>query len=138
MLTVQQVKSSEDLANGPSRWSKDKGDYTMDTRLFHYLLQKMTRAKVYPQVDMVASPGNHQLPNFVSRYPHWQAMEVDALKCPLEKNSMLLCKSTLVHNWEMAPQTKGKQTFGLSNDNSLLGFSLMVAPTNKTAGQGDP
>ena len=32
---------------------------------------------------MFASHGNHQLRKVVSRYPHWQAMEVDALKCPL-------------------------------------------------------
>ena len=39
-LTVQQVKSSEDLADGPSRWSQDKGDYTMENDLFHTLLTK--------------------------------------------------------------------------------------------------
>ena len=84
-LTVQQVKRSENLADGPSSWSKYKRDYNMDRNLFHYLLKRMKRAKIDPQVDMFASPGNHQLPKFVSRYPHWQAMEVDALKCPLEK-----------------------------------------------------
>jgi hypothetical protein len=82
-LTVQQVKSSEDLADGPSRWSQDKGDYTMDKVLFQTLLKKMRKGNMFPTVDMFASPGNHQLPKFVSRYPHWQAMEVDALKCPL-------------------------------------------------------
>ena len=85
MLKVQQVKSSEDLADGPRRWSKDKRDYTMDEKKFHDLLQKMKKAKKHPQVDMFASPGNHQLQKFVSRYPHWQAMEIDALKWPLER-----------------------------------------------------
>ena len=80
---MQQVKISEDLADGTSRWSQDKGDYTMDKRLFQTLLTKMKKSKIFPTVDMFASPGNHQLPKFVSRYPHWQAMEVDALKCPL-------------------------------------------------------
>ena len=36
------------------------------------------------EVDMFASPGNAQLGKFVSRHPHWQAVGVDALKCPLE------------------------------------------------------
>ena len=83
-VTVQQIKSSEDLADGPSRWSKDRGDYTMDRELFLLLQAKMRLAGVSPTVDMFASPGNHQLKKFVSRYPHWQAIEVDALKCPLE------------------------------------------------------
>ena len=86
-LTVQQVKRSEDLADGPSRWSQDKGDYTMDKSLFYFLLGKMKKKNIVPKVDMFASPGNHQLPKFVSRYPHWQAMEVDALKCPLNNIS---------------------------------------------------
>jgi hypothetical protein len=81
-LQLEQVKSSEDLADGPSRWNKDKGDYTLDRVLFLQLLRKMTPYK-QPKVDMFASPGNHQLPKFVARYPHWQAWEVDALKCPL-------------------------------------------------------
>jgi len=84
-LSVQQVKSAEDLADGPSRWSKDKGDYTMDKKLFHYLAKILRLQNIVPQVDMFASPGNHQLPKFVSRYPNWQAMEVDALKCPFDK-----------------------------------------------------
>ena len=50
---------------------------------------------------------------------------------------MLLCKPPLVHNRQMASQTKRKQTFSVPNDHSLLGFSLMVAPTSKTASAGD-
>jgi hypothetical protein len=83
-LAVHQVKSSEDLADGPSRWHKDKGDYTLHRQLFKHLLEMMQSYKM-PAVDMFASPGNHQLPKFVARYPHWQAWEVDALKCPLDK-----------------------------------------------------
>jgi transcriptional regulator of met regulon len=82
-LDIIQVKSSEDLADAPSRWGMDRGDYTLDRQLFLHLLKKV-RKHITPQVDMFASPGNHQLPNFVARYPHWQAWEVDALKCPLE------------------------------------------------------
>ena len=81
-LDVQLVKSSEDLADGPSRWSKDRGDYTLNRKLFHHLTFLM-RNYITPDIDIFASPGNHQLPKFVTRYPHWQATEVDALKCPL-------------------------------------------------------
>ena len=82
-LDIQLVKSDEDLADGPSRVRQDRGDYTLHKGLFQDLLFKF-RSWVKPKVDMFASPGNHQLENFVSRQPHWQAMEVDALKCPLE------------------------------------------------------
>jgi hypothetical protein len=77
------VKSSEDLADGPSRWGQDRGDYALNRNLFQHLLRLMAPI-INPQVDMFASPGNHQLPQFVARSPHWQAMEVDALKCPLK------------------------------------------------------
>ena len=38
----------------------------------------------------------------------------------------------------MAAQTKGKSKSNVHDDNALLGFSTMVAPTNQTASQGDP
>ena len=44
----------------------------------------------------------------------------------------------MVRNWQMAAQTKGKPKVNLHDDNTLLGFSTMVAPTNQTASQGDP
>ena len=44
----------------------------------------------------------------------------------------------MVHNWKMASQVKAKQAFNMHDDNPLLGFSLMVAPVNKTTGQGYP
>ena len=52
-LIVQQVKSTEDLADGPSRWSKDKGDYTLDKHLFQHLVHKM-KETFCPMVDMFA------------------------------------------------------------------------------------
>jgi transcriptional regulator of met regulon len=36
-LDIQLVKSSEDLADGPSRWGQDRGDYTLNRNLFLYL-----------------------------------------------------------------------------------------------------
>ena len=83
-LELVQIKSAEDLADAPSRWKQDRGDYTLDPSLFKELV-KMQNQRIAPQVDMFASPGNHQLQKFVSRYPHWQATASDALKCPLEK-----------------------------------------------------
>ena len=57
---------------------------------------------------------------------------------PTRQHKLLLCKSPLVRNWQVAAQTKRKQAFNLHDDNSLLGFSTMVAPTNQTASQGNP
>ena len=36
-------------------------------------------------------------------------------------------QTPLVRNWQVAAQTKEKQAFNLNDDNSLLGFSTMVA-----------
>jgi len=82
-LDVQLVKSSQDLADGPSRWGQDRGDYTLNRNLFLHL-QRIMAPSIKPTVDMFESPGNHQLKHFVSRHPHWKALEVDALKCPLQ------------------------------------------------------
>ena len=82
-LEVQLVKSADDLADGPSRRPQDHGDYTLNKKLFNKILYNL-RDFICPKVDMFASPGNHQLPQFVSRHPHWEAIEVDALKCPLK------------------------------------------------------
>ena len=67
-LDIQLVKSSEDLADGTSRWGQDKGDYTMNRNLFLHL-QKIMAPYISPKVDKFASPGNNQLKHFVSRYP---------------------------------------------------------------------
>ena len=56
----------------------------MDAWLFQTLLAKNS-PWIRPKVDMFASPGNHQLGKFVSRYPHWEAVATDALQCPLEQ-----------------------------------------------------
>ena len=82
-LSVQWVPSEEMKADALSRWNYDKGDYTLDKSLFQGLLQKFS-PWVSPQIDMFASPGNAQLEKFVTRWPHHQALWVDALKCPLE------------------------------------------------------
>ena len=82
-LDIQLIKSADDLADGPSRMRQDHGYYTLNRHLFEEVLSRF-HSWVCPDVDMFASPGNHQLRKFVSRQPHWQALEVDALKCPFE------------------------------------------------------
>ena len=82
-LRVSLVKSEDQLADSLSRLEKDPGDYTMDRSLFCRLRDGF-RPFILPEVDMFASPGNAQLGKFVSRHPHWQAVGVDAVRCPLE------------------------------------------------------
>jgi hypothetical protein len=83
VLQLTQVKSADCLADGPSRWV-DPGDYTIHPPLLKLLLKKFHRF-ILPEVDCFASPGNAQFPKFISRWPHWEAWEVDALRCPLDK-----------------------------------------------------
>jgi hypothetical protein len=82
-LQPQWVPSADMQADGLSRWEWDKGDYTLHGPLCTYLFQCF-RTWCRPTVDMFASPGNCQLPKFVTRWPHFQAVAVDALQCPLK------------------------------------------------------
>ena len=52
-LQVQWVPSEEMLADGLSRWSVDKGDYTLDREVF-FGLQEQFRPWLQPLVDMFA------------------------------------------------------------------------------------
>ena len=81
-LQPQLVKSCEMMADGPSRWALDKGDYTLDQSIFQQLLQ-IFAPKITPEVDMFASPGNAKLSKFVARWPHFQAWDCDALHMDL-------------------------------------------------------
>ena len=82
-LQTTLLRSEDDLADIWSRPKQDRGDYTMDGQLFK-CLQDIMQPWISPKVDMFASPGNHQLAKFVSRTPHWEAVGVNALHCPLE------------------------------------------------------
>jgi hypothetical protein len=82
-LKVSLVKSENQLADSLSRLEIDPGDYTLDRNLF-WEIKNIFHQFIRPQIDMFASPGNAQLTNFIARHPHWQAVGVDALKCPLE------------------------------------------------------
>jgi len=81
-VQVALVPSAQDQADLLSRTPLDKGDYTLDTWLFKKLKSKMSKF-VRPEIDMFASPGNHKLKKFVSRYPHWESDRQDALACTL-------------------------------------------------------
>ena len=55
------------LADGLSRWSYDRGDYTFCPKLFKQILKLFHPVGFTPTVDMFASPGNAQLKKFVCR-----------------------------------------------------------------------
>ena len=82
-LQVKWVPSEKCLADPLSRWSQDKGDYSLDVSLFNYI-QKTFQPFINLETDLFASPGNKKLPQFVARWPHWQARALDALNCNLE------------------------------------------------------
>ena len=78
------LKSKEDQADSLSRTPKDKGDYALHPWCREMFLSNAKKFLSTDLVDMFASPGNKVCAKFVSRYPHWEACMVDALKCPLE------------------------------------------------------
>ena len=80
------VKSEEMLADGLSRWAYDTWDYTLSQQIFGTLQKIYSKIGFQPTVDMFASPGNAKLEKFVSRWPHFQALAVNALETSLEKN----------------------------------------------------
>jgi hypothetical protein len=82
-LQVKWVPSAECLADPLSRWSQDRGDYSLDPLLFQQI-REIFSPHLLLETDLFASPGNKKLESFVSRWPHWQARGVDALQCPLD------------------------------------------------------
>jgi hypothetical protein len=77
------VKSEDMLADGISRWDYDTGDYTLSKELFLEIQSIFSQSNFRAQVDMFASPGNAKFPLFCSRWPHHQALAVNALETPL-------------------------------------------------------
>jgi hypothetical protein len=73
------------LADGLSRTKVDPGDYTLDRGVFQQVCKIFAHKNFHPLVDMFASPGNHQLPEWVSRWPHQGACAVNSLECPLSQ-----------------------------------------------------
>jgi hypothetical protein len=56
-LQVEWVPSKEMLADNLSRWTMDRGDYTLNNKLFHHILDHFHN-HICPTVDFFASPGN--------------------------------------------------------------------------------
>ena len=82
-LQVTWVPSAQCRADGLSRWVQDRGDYSLDPDMFQQI-RKFFSKFIHIETDMFASPGNKKLEKFCSRWPHWQAAAVDALRCPLD------------------------------------------------------
>ena len=80
ILNPNWVKSEDMLADGLRRWSYDTGDYTLAKTLFSRIQKIFSQHQFFPLVHMFASPGNKQLKNFVSRWPHHEAVAVNALE----------------------------------------------------------
>ena len=59
-VQVELVPTAQDQADFWSRRPQDHGDYTLDKNLFHFL-HKHLQHHILPEIDMFASPGNHQL-----------------------------------------------------------------------------
>jgi hypothetical protein len=88
-LVPNWVKSEDMLADSISRWEIDRGDYTLKKSIFQKVCGIFAASNFQPQVDCFASPGNAQLPKFISRWPHSQATAVNALECSLQDWGMV-------------------------------------------------
>eukprot|EP00667_Euglena_gracilis_P006679 EG_transcript_6737 len=110
-LQVNWVPSKECLADPISRWEMDRGDYSLDPQLFQWLRQQFQNF-INLETDLFASPGNKKLPNFVARWPHWEATAVNALQCPLDNMGDLYANppwsiiQKFLPRLKMFPQTK--------------------------------
>ena len=83
-VEVNLVKSAEMEADFLYRKSPDKGDYTLSRNVF-LEVQSIFWPFIQPNLDIFASPGNAQLKNWVSRYPHWGAWACNALEMDLSR-----------------------------------------------------
>ena len=81
-LSTRWVPTSEMPADSISRWDRDPGDYTLHPKIFQACSQFFAKW-IKPTVDCFASPGNAQLPMFICRWPHHQALKTDSLSCSL-------------------------------------------------------
>jgi hypothetical protein len=66
------VKSAQSKADFLTRVPLDKGDYTLTMETF-WQIKILFKNWINPEWDIFASPGNHKFPNFISRWPHFQA-----------------------------------------------------------------
>jgi hypothetical protein len=99
-LKVSLVPSADMLADKLSRTAPDSGDYTLNRAVFRQVREKFATS-CWPQVDCFASPGNRQLPKYISRWPHHGAWATDALQANLETLQDIYANPpwTLVAQW---------------------------------------
>ena len=97
----------------------------------------MAKKCFVPEVDMFASPGNAQLRAFVSRWPHHQAIAVNALDCDLQPLRQVYADPPLDLNFSVASETSEEPAFDMFDGVAPLGWDLMVAPVSETAHPGD-
>ena len=135
LLEVKLVKSSEDLADGPSRWSQDMGGL--------HPKQRIVSAHFAGNETLCKSTGGYfciprqsSIAKFYLKIPPQGGNSNRCIKMPPGQFSGLLCQSSLENYKQVAKQIKGKQAFDMLNNNPILGFKCMVAPTNENAKKG--
>jgi hypothetical protein len=137
-LQVHWVPSEKFLADSISRWERDRGDYTLDPLRFHYILKEFFKDFVNLKTDLFTPPGNKILDQFVSRWAHRVAVEVDTLQCPLDNLGDLYAYPP----WSVIDKflTRLKIFPKCQNFDGalLLGFSHMVVPINKNESSKKP
>jgi hypothetical protein len=69
-LQVHWAPSQSMKSDAISRWHFDPGDYSLNPFIFKKVMH-IFQHFINPTVDMFASPGNHKLPQFLSRCPHF-------------------------------------------------------------------
>ena len=104
----------------------------LDTKLFHFLRKKL-HLYIVPQLDMFASPGNHQLKHFVFKVSTLAGRSTRCIKLPTLGRNPLLCQSPIESNIRMVKPPLVEPPFNMHDDNPLLGLNTMVAPTSKTS-----
>ena len=75
-ITAQHLPGTQNVdADWASRHFNKRTEWTLDKSIFKRIVRKFYT----PEVDLFASRLNHQLPKYVSRHPHPEAMSVDAM-----------------------------------------------------------
>ena len=137
MIEVQLVKSSEDLADGPSRWLQDKGHYTLNKNLFQRILYHFSRF-YKSHSGYVCQPRKSSITKICGSLSTLGSNGSGCPKMPLGKNKGMLLQPPMESNKPMVTPLERKQAPQMPNDNSLLGFKSMVAPDAENAGKGHP
>ena len=126
---------------GPGRWAQPLGPG--QGGLYHgqkFVLPfaKMVQRTCQADSRHVCFPRKSPVGQICVKASPLAGMGGRCFKLPPAKFPALLCKHPLENNRQVVASLKGKQTYHLHDDNSLLGFKFMVAPTSETARKGVP